>query len=75
MPRKTITLAEGWRAHREAFELAQAKGITPAEAAELLKARAARTRWAETERRLRAQQSTPLRTANPEVPPQWWNRD
>jgi hypothetical protein len=54
VPRQTVTLAEGWRAHREAFELALREGITPAEAKALIAARAARARWAETERRLTA---------------------
>jgi hypothetical protein len=67
----TITLAEGWRAHREAFELALKLNITPAEARHILDTRAARARAAEIERRLAAKQHAPLRAAHPrtrEVP-------
>ena len=78
MPRKApLTLAERYRAHREAFNLAQAEGITPAEAAERLKHRAAIAKAREAEARLAAKiHGRPIPHAN-ETPVEqpWMFRD
>ena len=53
MPRSS-SLADYYRAHGEAFRLAQELGCTPKEAECELARRAAQERWAETRRRLQA---------------------
>lgn len=52
------SLAEHYRAHREAFLLAQEMGCTPKEAAAELKNRAARKEWLDGQVRLRAKLAT-----------------
>ena len=72
------TLAERYRAHRQAFELALELGCTPAEAAAELDRRAARARWEQAERRLRARIDSPLRIPSRARPPEdapWMMRD
>ncbi|WP_298290300.1 hypothetical protein [Novosphingobium sp.] len=90
MPRKPTSLAERYRAHRAAFELAQQLGCTPKEAeAELArrandeKRRAAHEEWLKGRARLEALRNAPLHPvhrpihrADPEPPPQpYWLRD
>lgn len=54
------SLADYYRAHREAFQLAQELHCTPKEAEAVLAGRAARARWEETSRRLAAKLAAPL---------------
>ncbi|HQS69260.1 MAG: hypothetical protein B7Y36_18285 [Novosphingobium sp. 28-62-57] len=83
MPRKPASLAERYRAHRAAFELAQQLGCTPKEAEAELARRAARKDWLERNARLEALKNAPLHPihrpihrADPEPPPQpYWLRD
>ncbi|NLR72840.1 hypothetical protein HGI47_18350 [Novosphingobium sp. ERN07] len=83
MPRKSVSLAERYRAHRAAFELARELGCTPKEAeAELARRagaeqrRAAHEEWRKGHARLEALKSAPIHRADPEPPPQpWWLRD
>lgn len=76
MRRKPSSLAERYRAHRAAFELAQQLGCTPKEAAAELARRAARKEWLERNARLEALKNAPIHRADPEPPPQpWWLRD
>lgn len=75
------SLAERFRANREAFELALEIGCTPAEAAKELRRRAAIARSAESERRLqakmRAMPSTAMRSGHDPEPPRqpWYQRE
>ena len=76
MPRKAPSLAERYRAHREAFELARKLGCTPKEAEAELDRRAAHEEWLKGHARLEALRNVPLRPPEPEPPPQpWWLRD
>lgn len=79
MPRKPVSLAERYRAHRAAFELAQQLGCTPKEAEAELARRAARKDWLERNARLEALRNAPVHPihgADPEPPPQpYWLRD
>ncbi|MFN3424521.1 MAG: hypothetical protein ACK40C_07440 [Novosphingobium meiothermophilum] len=81
MPLKPVSLAERYRAHRAAFELALELGCTPSEAQAELARRAARQRWLQTLARLDALRNRrgtprPIHGADPEPPPQpWWLRD
>lgn len=77
----TQSLADRFRANREAFELGLQLGCTPAEARAEMDRREARDRWAATERRLQAKLAAPslavLRAGHdPEEPPiPYWQRD
>lgn len=83
MARKAPSLAERYRAHREAFELARELGCTPKEAEAELARRAdaeqrrkAREEWQRGHDRLEALRNAPIHRADPEPPPQpWWRRD
>lgn len=86
MPRKPDSLAERYRAHRAAFQLALQLGCTPKEAeAELAKRadqekrQSAHAEWLKGRARLEALKNTPLRPihcADPEPPTQpYWLRD
>lgn len=82
------TPAERMRRHREAFTLALELHITPAEATEIIAARAAKARADAAQARLNALKTAPLRhcreggnpaqtimpapAANPETPPAPW---
>lgn len=76
VPRKPASLAERYRAHREAFELARELGCTPKEAEEQIARRKARQQWQQGHDRLEALRNAPIHRADPEPPPQpWWLRD
>lgn len=86
MPRKPASLAERYRAHRAAFELALQLGCTLKEAeaelarrAEADRRRAAHEEWKRGHARLEALKNAPLHPihgADPEPPPQpYWLRD
>ena len=76
----TQSLAERYRAHREAFVLALELDCTPAEAAEKLRHQATMDRCRDAERRLQAKlhavPSTALRAGHdPEEPREpWWQQ-
>jgi phage terminase small subunit len=73
---KAPSLAERYRAHREAFELARELGCTPKEAEAELARRRARENWQRSHDRLEALRNAPIHRADPEPPPQpWWLRD
>ncbi len=74
--RKQANLAERYRAHRAAFELALKLGCTPKEAEAELARRAAHKEWQRGHARLEALKNAPIHRADPEQPPQpWWLRD
>ncbi len=80
MPRKPASLAERYRAHRAAFELARELGCTPKEAEAEIARRAAHREWLKGHHRLEALRNAPIRApihgADPEPPPQpYWLRD
>lgn len=76
VPRKSASLAERYRAHRAAFELALELRCTPKEAEAELARRAAHQNWQQGHARLEALKNAPLHRAEPEPPPQpWWLRD
>lgn len=76
VPRKSASLAERYRAHRAAFELAQQLGCTPKEAEAELARRAAKQEWQRAHDRLEALRNAPLRPPEPEPRPlPWWLRD
>lgn len=76
VPRKPASLAERYRAHRAAFELAQQLGCTPKEAEAALARRAAQQEWQRGHDRLEALRNAPLRPPDLAPPPQpWWLRD
>lgn len=58
---RSTSIAEHYRAHRQAFELALELGCTPKEAEAELARRAARDRWLATRRKLQAKMEAPLR--------------
>lgn len=68
-----LSLAERYRAHREAFELAQQLRCTPAEARQELDRRAAKARSEEAQRRLDAKRNGTANSPNsePTEPPRW----
>lgn len=77
-----VTLADRYRAHREAFLLAQELGCTPKEAELALRGREARERWEQSRRSLEAKMAAPARVrlavsdddAEPPAQP-WMMRD
>lgn len=75
------SLAERYRAHREAFVLALKLHCTPAEAAEKLRHRAVVERCRAAEARLQAKINAPLMPAlrsghePDERPKQWWQKE
>ena len=76
VPRKPASLAEHYRAHRAAFELARELGCTPKEAELVLARRKAHEEWQRGHARLEALRNAPIHRADPEPPAQpWWLRD
>ena len=87
MPRKTVSLADRYRAARKSFELAMQSGCSPAQARETLRREDAERQWQESGERLRAAMNRPLRSraaetapapvvepalTTPEAPRRWW---
>lgn len=73
------SIAEKYRAHREAFLLAQELGCTPREAEAEIERREARARWKDSAARLAAvrhRPPPPISGADPEPPREpWWKKD
>ncbi len=74
-PRQPASLAERWRAHREAFELALQLGCTPKEAEAEIARRKAAQQAREARARLRARMNATPRPAHEHWSAPWMMRD